>query len=680
MNKLSKFHWNFLLFSLTFVFSIQEFYVLMLSHSRVIPLDKKCFINRLCCTSTTSKTKCKVYNLFSPDNILRLELEVRKIPVPCSELIHFWIQRKGKIHQTGVVGISVDKALCMFKMHILEESKTSDWIPISGPVKRYHSSYNELHLLFLSSTFNVTHTIRMYNDVIAQSSSVGFFRQNTLQRTSAMPFVFLDFTTWDATSTKALVDGGDETGIFPCNINTKCNMTKYWSRTHQMTPFTIANNEIALLLTEACNTEFRNIKLRMKGDTLSKGLRAEFHGGMQDSKYPWVVIMLCRSFKSLAQISNSESWHLGNLCENPNKMINYSFVKPGKVIRDMSLSTEGSVSIIRNLARQSGTRYILFDAGWYGSEYDSNSDPLRPTPFPRGLALNITYVVQYASMYNMGVFVYVNDIALLRAAFKIFQTVSKWGVVGVKFGFVKMGSNSDMRRITGYIQECAKRGLMVNVHDNYREYGISRSYPNIISSEGVCGDEHKHISPEYVLLLPYTRIHAGWMDFTYTSEWIRLSNRSMSLMFQLSSAFAFHNGLLHIFWYLHPSAMTHRGDGLIVSLYKELPDTWMRSEILLAEPMRSYAIARQDKQGRWFIAVLVAQETQKVEIHLGKFCSNRTFSVTMYEDTIESHQGLANVPNNRWPAIISSRLSCNATSVVQLQMHRGSGLLIVLRP
>ena len=65
----------------------------------------------------------------------------------------------------------------------------------------------------------------------------------------------------------------------------------------------------------------------------------------------------------------------------------------------------------------------------------------------------------------------------------------KWGVSGIKFGFVQVGSQKWTAWMHDAIKKCADYHIMVDVHDEYRPTGWSRTYPNLMTQEGIGGNE-----------------------------------------------------------------------------------------------------------------------------------------------------------------------------------------------
>ena len=71
----------------------------------------------------------------------------------------------------------------------------------------------------------------------------------------------------------------------------------------------------------------------------------------------------------------------------------------------------------------------------------------------------------------------------------ILDIYEKWGIKGIKFGFVNVGDQYSTAWLHQAIRKAAKYELMVDVHDEYRPTGYSRTYPNLITQERIRGDE-----------------------------------------------------------------------------------------------------------------------------------------------------------------------------------------------
>lgn len=161
------------------------------------------------------------------------------------------------------------------------------------------------------------------------------------------------------------------------------------------------------------------------------------------------------------------------------------WIKPGKAIRDMTLSTAGAKACV-DFAVQHNLQYIAFDAGWYGPEFSDASDATSVSVDPRRRKsefgnLDLHEVIRYAANRAVGVWLYVNRRALERQMDELFSLFRQWGVAGVKFGFVEVGDQAWTRWLHDAVRKAADHRLLVDIHDSYRPSGFSRTYPNLLT-------------------------------------------------------------------------------------------------------------------------------------------------------------------------------------------------------
>ena len=76
----------------------------------------------------------------------------------------------------------------------------------------------------------------------------------------------------------------------------------------------------------------------------------------------------------------------------------------------------------------------------------------------------------------------------------------------------------------------------------------NRTYPNLVSIEGIRGDEH-HENSAHALLLPFTRFLAGMADNTFVFEKERLQRMGKTLTHQIALPIIFLNALSHLYWF-----------------------------------------------------------------------------------------------------------------------------------
>src|SRR5690606_31013598 len=140
--------------------------------------------------------------------------------------------------------------------------------------------------------------------------------------------------------------------------------------------------------------------------------------------------------------------------------------------------------------------------------------------------------------------------ALERQIDQLFPLYQRWGVAGVKFGFVQVGDQAWTRWLHDAVRKAAEHRLLVDIHDAYRPSGFARSYPNLLTQEGVRGNEHMPTA-RHNTILPFTRYVAGPADYTicYYDKRIKTTRAH-----QLALAVILYSPLQFLFWYDRPAA------------------------------------------------------------------------------------------------------------------------------
>lgn len=95
--------------------------------------------------------------------------------------------------------------------------------------------------------------------------------------------------------------------------------------------------------------------------------------------FPWRVIVVGETPGRLRENSRLVA-HLAPASVLPLARAEADWIKPGKAIRDTTLSMPGGIACV-DFAAANGLQYVLYDAGWYGAENDGASDKIQP-PWP----------------------------------------------------------------------------------------------------------------------------------------------------------------------------------------------------------------------------------------------------------------------------------------------------------
>ncbi len=127
--------------------------------------------------------------------------------------------------------------------------------------------------------------------------------------------------------------------------------------------------------------------------------------------------------------------------------------------------------------------------------------------------LDLQEVIRYGKEHGIGVIVYVNRRALERQLDEILPLYRTWGIDGIKYGFVNVGSQKWTSWLHEAVRKAGAQRFMLDVHDEYRMTGYSRTWPNLMTAEGIHGDEGNP-SNRVTLAYAFTRYLAGPADNT----------------------------------------------------------------------------------------------------------------------------------------------------------------------
>ena len=337
---------------------------------------------------------------------------------------------------------------------------------------------------------------------------------------------------------------------------------------------------------------------------------------------PWRVVMVAQSPGKLVE-NNAIILNLNEPCA----IADTSWIKPGKVIREVSLSTAGGKACV-DFAVKRGLQYVEYDAGWYGPENDPNADATTVTLDPKRSKgpLDLHEVIRYANERGIGIIVYVNHIALERQLDVLLPLYEKWGIQGIKFGFVNVGSQRWTRWLHEAIRKCAEHRFMVDVHDEYRPTGYSRTYPNLMTVEGIYGDETRPTNDQ-TLTYTFTRMIAGQADNTVCWNDPRVAANS-TYAYQLAKPVVLFSPWQFLFWYDRPGAVEDTPE---LEFFNHLPTTWDDTRVIHGR-IGEYAVIARRKGEQWFVGCMNAGQPQTFDVPLAFLEASMRYTAYFYTD------------------------------------------------
>lgn len=436
------------------------------------------------------------------------------------------------------------------------------------------------------------------------------------------------------------------------------------------------NDRKFVAIGEAALVDYSRMKLGKSNEGIGVQSVLSGHVNLDLAGYqsPWRYVMVADHPGQLVQNNDL----VLNLNE-PNQIQNTSWIKPGEVLREVTLTTAGSFAAI-DFAAENNIAYVEFDAGWYGAEEDTLSDATTVIVDPARSKgpLDLPKVIEYANAKNVGILVYVNKKALHKQLDEILPLYKKWGIKGIKFGFVNVGDQYSTAWLHQAIRKAAKYELMVDVHDEYRPTGYSRTYPNLITQEGIRGDEESPNLNQSVYTL-YNRMICGAGDNTNCFFAERVTEKMGGRAAQLAKRIAIYSPWQFIFWYDRPYKAPARDGGAgstesviktdaITDFYCSIPVVWDDTRFYEGD-MDSYAVVARRSASDWYVSVLNAGDKRQVTILTDMLKSASRYKATLYYQ-----------PGNKKDVVRVKELKWQEQDHLTLEVEGDSGCVLHLTP
>ena len=376
------------------------------------------------------------------------------------------------------------------------------------------------------------------------------------------------------------------------------------------------DNGLYAAIGEAALSDFVRGKLKLKANNELQ--MALFHPADIITAYdmPWRFIMVGE--KAIDLINNKQM--VLNL-NAPCQIQDTSWIKPGKVFRvcrlDMKTCMEGV-----DFCVDRGLQYIELDAGWYGPEMKMSSSALKVL---ETRDIDMPKLCQYAKSKGIGVWVYVNQRALYQELDQLLPLYEKWGISGIKFGFVQIGSQEWTTWLHNAVKKCADHHIMVDIHDEYRPTGWSRTYPNLMTQEGIGGNEEMP-DAEHNTILPFTRFLCGPADYTPCYFNGRVKNTKAH---QLAMPVVYYSPITFLYWYDLPNV--YKGEKEL-DFWKYCPTVWDESKALQGE-IGEYIVQARRSGNDWFVGAMTGLQARDITLNTADFLQKgKKYQVEIYND------------------------------------------------
>jgi alpha-glucosidase len=392
--------------------------------------------------------------------------------------------------------------------------------------------------------------------------------------------------------------------------------------------------------------------------------------------FPWRVIGIADKDGDL--LTNQIVY----LLEKPSQIQDTSWIKPGKVSWDWwndwnidgvdfhaGINTKTYEYYIDFAARYR-IPYIILDEGWY-----KLGNLLEPAP-----ELNMAELTAYAKQKNVGLILWTSWKTFddqLTAALDLFE---KWGIRGIKVDFMQ---RSDQLMINYYHKVCreaAKRRLLVDFHGDQKPAVMTRTWPNLINTEGVRGMEWSKWSwdsePKHNVTLPFTRMFLGPMDFTpgamrnaTKATFAPINHQPMALgtrCHQLAMYVVYEAPLQM----LSDSPSNYLREPEIMEFLGPVPTEWDETKVLDARIAEYVLVARRNDRD-WYLGAMTDWTARNLQLDLS-FLPEGNFTMSAYQDGVNADRNASDYKKT------SSQV--NKTTKLNLHLAPGGGWAARIHP
>jgi alpha-glucosidase len=330
-------------------------------------------------------------------------------------------------------------------------------------------------------------------------------------------------------------------------------------------------------------------------------------------KSPWRIIIL----GSLSDIV--ESTLTEDVCP-PSVIKNTDWIKPGLVSWNYWSSNHGTkdykiVCDFADLAASMDWPYTLLDWEWDAMSNGGNLEDAVKYILSKGVKPLLWY---NSGGKHTGVTATPRDRMLTHEnRVEEFTKLKKMGVAGVKIDFFESEKQDMIKYYLDILDDAAQFEMMVYFHGCIVPRGWDRTYPNLMTHEGVRGAEWYNngtefttTAPEHNTVLPFTRNVVGPMDYTPVTFTDSQNPHITSYGHELALSVVFESGFQHLAD--RPSGYYELPDAARTFL-KEVPNAWDNTKLLDGYPGRDIIIARQ-KGDSWYIGGLNSERFDKTKI------------------------------------------------------------------
>ncbi|MFI6094720.1 glycoside hydrolase family 97 catalytic domain-containing protein [Lentzea sp. NPDC051213] len=295
----------------------------------------------------------------------------------------------------------------------------------------------------------------------------------------------------------------------------------------------------------------------------------------------------------------------------PSRLTDTSWIKPGKVAWSW-LSEHSSPSDFErqkqyvDFAARNGWSYSLVDEGWSSAW--------------------VPELIRYARAKGVEILLWVhwNNLDTPAERDALLPRIKQWGAKGVKIDFMESDSQARYQWYDAVLARTAELKLMVNFHGSTIPHGLARTWPHVMTMEGVRGAENSPPAANNPVQF-FTRNVAGSMDYTPVS--LEVGPKQASIGHEVALPVVYESGWTHFAdkpeaYERHPQALRY---------LNQVPTTWDETRLLSGDPDAHAVVARRSGD-RWFLGAIATGQARTIQVPLSFLGTGQWLVETVRDD------------------------------------------------
>lgn len=376
----------------------------------------------------------------------------------------------------------------------------------------------------------------------------------------------------------------------------------------------------------------------------------------------------------------------------PSKITDTSWIRAGKSAWDwwsgeaapsVSFKTGMNTASMKHyidFASASGFHYMLIDAGWAlanrkgPDDYAAVADITHVTP-----EIDMPELLRYAKEKNVRLWLWSHWTSVDKYMDQAFPLFEQWGIAGVKIDFM---NRDDQQMVAWYrhvVELAAQHHLMIDFHGAFKPDGLRRTWPNLVTREGVMGKEYlkwsARTTPLHNTTLPFTRMLAGPLDYTpgafgnvTREQFVARDKEPMTpntRAHELALYVVLESPLMMVSDY--PEHYQGQHD---FEFIRQVPTTWDEVRVLDGTPREFISVAR--RSGRdWYVGSITNWDARDVKVPLS-FLGDGNYVAEIYADAPDAGTEATHTAFTRQPV--------QRDTVLDVHMVSGGGNAIWIHP